>query len=232
MGCDIHCYGERRVNGAWQVFDGPRDSFSRYDENAEVIGEDGEPTGERMRRPLTVYSGRNYALFTILAGVRDYGGNQERISNPRGVPPDVSPEVGAIFRAWGVDGHSHSWLTLRELVAWRWSEKLTRSGWLDAHSCAEWKARDFADDPYSWCRDGYFRKVSRERMEKFIAGKSVVELAGMSDEGGTPYVHMDWQVMRASVAPDFVTETLHYLHRFVPEGGTLDDVRIVFCFDN
>jgi hypothetical protein len=230
MGCDIHCYGERRVNGAWEVFDGPLSSWSRYERKHEEEDDEGNVIATR-RIPLPVYSGRNYALFTILAGVRDYGPREsKRIADPRGVPDDASADYLFIVESWGVDGHSHSWLTLRELAAWPWGEKFKRKGLVDAYYYAEWKARDFRDDPLSWCESASGKLVSRAVMEKHIEGKDRADLRGAMLDG--PYVRMTWEVARASAAPDFVNETLHYLHRFVPEGGTLDDVRIVFLFDN
>lgn len=61
------------------------------------------------------FYGRNYRLFGALAGVRDY--NMETISDfAKGLPVDVSTEVCGISDEWGVDGHSHSYLTVKELI--------------------------------------------------------------------------------------------------------------------
>lgn len=61
------------------------------------------------------YVGRNYILFGALAGVREY--NMEIISDfAKGLPVDVSTEVCGILDSWGIDGHSHSYLTVKELI--------------------------------------------------------------------------------------------------------------------
>ena len=61
------------------------------------------------------YVGRNYRLFGALAGVRNY--DMEIISDfAKGLPVDVSTEVCGISDSWDVDGHSHSYLTVKELI--------------------------------------------------------------------------------------------------------------------
>lgn len=62
--------------------------------------------------------------FAWLCGVRD--GMEEdmpRFSRePRGLPPDLSVPVWDEVNRWGGDGHSHSWLTLKELET-TWKEQ-------------------------------------------------------------------------------------------------------------
>jgi len=53
---------------------------------------------------------RNYELFAKLAGVRGEG------PKPLGVPQDVSDLANAMIAGWGVDGHSHSYLSLAEFT--------------------------------------------------------------------------------------------------------------------
>lgn len=61
------------------------------------------------------YVGRNYTLFGALAGVRD--GSMEIISDfAKGLPVDVSTEICNMSDDWGMDAHSHSYLTAKELV--------------------------------------------------------------------------------------------------------------------
>jgi len=61
------------------------------------------------------YLGRNYRLFGALAGVRDY--NMDIISDfAKGLPVDVSTEVCGISDEWEEEGHSHSYLTVKELI--------------------------------------------------------------------------------------------------------------------
>ena len=63
------------------------------------------------------YGGRCYALFGILAGVRDetnpmIGG----LNYPRGMPTDASAEISGLEDEWGVDGHSWNYYTVGELL--------------------------------------------------------------------------------------------------------------------
>jgi len=74
------------------------------------------------------YSDRNYGLFAILADVRNghgfagvrTGEPTVPISAPRGVPDDASDGYRDEVRQWGEDGHSHTWFTLAELLAYDW----------------------------------------------------------------------------------------------------------------
>lgn len=104
MGCDIHAYKEKFINGKWQT----ADVWEPYDYGEEK-GQD-VPFSKR-------FHGRNYNLFGLLAGVRNRQGDVQL--TPRGIPFDVSPEVQAENERWDADGHSHSYLYLHELKALR-----------------------------------------------------------------------------------------------------------------
>ena len=82
-----------------------------------------------FHRPLVdhPYDQRDYALFAILADVRNGLDEFTPIAEPRGVPDDASPEYRAEVAVWSGDGHSHSWLTLKELQAYDW-HKTTCTG--------------------------------------------------------------------------------------------------------
>lgn len=62
MGCDIHCYIEYKAKDSnrWRGFGG------------------------------RINPGRNYSLFTKLAGVRDYSGGKIAFIPPRGMPEDAA----------------------------------------------------------------------------------------------------------------------------------------------
>jgi len=57
-----------------------------------------------------------FGTFGFLADVRNYSAVPP-ISQPRGLPDDVSSEVPERDETWGSDGHSHSWLSVAELVS-------------------------------------------------------------------------------------------------------------------
>lgn len=89
MGCDIHVFIEERYrhDGRWVPV---------YSEELRVW--------------------REYRVFAILANVRnDYGQHWEPISEPRGLPKDVSPEV-RVGLLDNTDYHSHSWISQDEFV--------------------------------------------------------------------------------------------------------------------
>ena len=72
-----------------------------------------------IRNPFTnqPYGGRCYSLFGILAGVRNQsnpmiGGEYEL----KGIPDDASEVVRNVSDEWDIDGHSHNYFTLRELL--------------------------------------------------------------------------------------------------------------------
>ena len=72
-----------------------------------------------IKSPFTdqPYGGRCYSLFGILAGVRNtsntmIGGE----FNLKGVPDDASPTVKATSDEYDLDGHSHNYFTVQELL--------------------------------------------------------------------------------------------------------------------
>ena len=59
---------------------------------------------------------RHYALFSVMANVRNYPRTHQPISEPKGLPEDVSELTKMCSDYFGVDGHSHSWLSAKEIV--------------------------------------------------------------------------------------------------------------------
>ena len=73
---------------------------------------------------------RNYAFYAALAGVRN---NIEitPISEPKGMPPDVSMMSEAESKEMGRDGHSHSWLSYKEIKEYDWLQNIGDSMLID-----------------------------------------------------------------------------------------------------
>jgi hypothetical protein len=135
MGCDIHAYKEKLVDGKWVTADQWVDA---YGDGADV------PYKQR-------YTGRNYDLFGLLSkGVRrcfDYS------FEPRGIPADACPEVAAIIARWDCDGHSHNYLTLAELKekqAFLQATTMPISGIKDPQGLALLEASIASDGPTDW----------------------------------------------------------------------------------
>jgi hypothetical protein len=129
MGCDIHFFTERKTSS--NNYKGPKDlSEDRNIKIEEII--DNRPVEERwvsadewefddeywnVPYSKEFYNGRNYYLFSILAGVR---GDDEPIAYPRGIPEDCSSGYSYVTNKWDGDGHSHSYFTLKELLEVDW----------------------------------------------------------------------------------------------------------------
>jgi hypothetical protein len=90
MGCDIHCYAEKRTKDGWEMISG-----------------------------LCPFDWRNYGMYGFLADVRNYS-SVPPIAEPRGFPDDASEEVQALKEDWDCDAHSSSWLTVNELLTFNY----------------------------------------------------------------------------------------------------------------
>src|SRR5689334_7537807 len=98
MGCDIHTYREKFIDGKWVTAD-PWEA----DEYEDVDGRKAVPYKK------AAFHDRNYNLFGLLAGVRN---ELPQSLAPRGMPWDASEEVRKACEDWDSDGHSHSYLYL------------------------------------------------------------------------------------------------------------------------
>lgn len=109
MGCDIHLYTEMRrtINGEAKWVNIDHFKLSPY--------YDGKDNAEKKYGIIRLYDTRNYRLFTILAGVRNYGDSDVVISPPKGIPADCSNMVAEEAEYWKLDGYSESYFTLKEL---------------------------------------------------------------------------------------------------------------------
>jgi len=103
MGCDIHTFVEIRKGDTWRMVKRPR--FSERDYSS------GEIEKNSTERP---FDWRNYGMFGILANVR--WDDVEPISQPKGLPEDMSKGVKKNWDAWDGDGHSCSYFTAKELI--------------------------------------------------------------------------------------------------------------------
>ena len=71
------------------------------------------------------YGGRCYRLFGLLAGVRDTSMEMVVPDRYDQLPDDVSDELQNISDDWGMDGHSHNYLTLKELMDSKYNKMTT-----------------------------------------------------------------------------------------------------------
>lgn len=238
MGCDIHLRVEKRVNGQWTPAEPMR--RNRY----------WEPGGDEPElEPVRFYDGRNYDLFAILANVRNGRGFAGvstglgfiPISEPKGLPIDVSPDVEKDSESWGSDGHSHSWITLRELLDFDWTQKTYKEGWITPLIAEEWlRRKPWEPAPSQYCGGVAGQDVihiSIDDMEKSL--KAIKDSlsdrydhkayeAAITKAMPWTYAQARWEVDYARACKTFWFETMPKLLRV----GKPDDVRLVFWFDN
>jgi hypothetical protein len=62
-----------------------------------------------------IFDVRHYGLFGWLANVRNYSGIKP-LSEPRGIPEDISDAVKRQLECWAMDAHSCSYLTGEDLL--------------------------------------------------------------------------------------------------------------------
>ena len=214
MGTDIYMMAERRIKGKWytitdKVFLGYGNSLTNCP-----------------------YPFRNYNLFAILANVRNGEGfagcfTGERFNpiedSPKGLPKDINPHtLDGLCKGYGT-----TWFTLKELKDYDWTQKNKTFGFLSekeyANSIAQGKY------PASWCGwiqgDG-IKIVSEAYMKKLIKGT-------VKHKKGIDYWCECWFPAKtyAQAAGTFYTNTMPILESLIPEGGSDEDIRIVFNFD-
>lgn len=128
MGCDIHLFAEvkprrtllHRIVFFWKKTKWK--NIDRWTKNKYFEPGNGEPFLEIESENRFYTGGRSYNLFSALCGVRSECFNDPvSISEPRGLPDDVSQEVLEESQSYGSDGHSHNWNTLKELKEFDWS---------------------------------------------------------------------------------------------------------------
>lgn len=153
MGCDIHVHVEYKK----VLFTGyDADNKPQY-ESKWICGDYfhknpyfGSDEYEKEWSLVGLCDSRNYAMFSILANVRNYG-KTEYIDEPRGIPEDVTEMVKEDAENWGVDGHSHSYLTLKELIDFHnKSLPLKRRGMISPQSQKDLDEKGIT--PEMWCQ--------------------------------------------------------------------------------
>lgn len=225
MGCDIHAYIEVKENEEWKHYDW-RNQFidGKYS--------DGSPSydySKMMDYPL--YIGRNYDLFAILANVRNgrgfagilTGTGFKPIDMPRGLPQDVCKEVQEISDGWDVDGHSHSWLLLKELIEYDYDNQFTTQYAVVNKKEYQTFKQNGKPDYYSGDVSGSrVIKVSNAEMEQIISGQLGQE------EGKEYYTQITWNESYKESVGNHWFEVLKEMKKL----GSPENVRLVFFFDN
>lgn len=237
MGCDIHLYVEtRQQDGTWKA----QGEFVRNEDD----GEEGW-----MECKTRFYSDRNYDLFAILADVRNgrgfagikTGEGFNPISEPRGVPGDASPEYKQIVEQWDCDGHSHSYHTLRDLLDYDWTQETGKQGWVTLKEWVSWSRwdREQGLGPKSYCggiSGQDVKHLDAEAMDALLVKMRALETKEQVDafinETSNTYGLAQWGTPYYRAASHFLSDTVPKLLKLAGGTAGLDDVRIVFFFDN
>ena len=141
MGADIHFFVERLASD--NNYEGPRETSEERDRKIEdliggtkpverwVSADRWELEGGEWYLSWDLYGERNYQMFALLADVRN-GGLIDPISEPRGIPDDAS--AGYLYKVnqWDMDGHSHTYYTLQELLEVDWESYDFAEGFIEA----------------------------------------------------------------------------------------------------
>ncbi len=175
MGCDIHCYKEKFVDGKRIAAD---EWVDQYGEGLDVKWEDR-------------FTDRNYNLFGLLSkGVRY---KHPFSFEPRGMPFDACPEVAKLNKEYGCDGHSHSYLFLHELRSMQQylaTATVKISGLKHPVELAALRASIASPEPtnwellYSYCQgtsDPTYERFEIDVPASFIAGCGLETLVKMFD---------------------------------------------------
>lgn len=220
MGTDIHMIAEVRKNGVWQTI---LDNIFVEWEGTQFEAQTCVPYGDR-----------NYNLFAILADVRNgigfagirTGEKFNPISEPKGYPEDISEES---YNFLGDDWwhHSASYFTLKEIFDFDWTQIHRDFGVVSE--------KDYRDHvmkgelPDSWCGDisgPDYIKISEVEMVDLIQGYYPRE------EGKYYYTSCYFAPETYADSAQHFLKNMNILKNFIPENGTLEDVRIVFDFDS
>lgn len=203
MGCDIHMHLEYKKNGKWWCGNYYRINPYYYEKGSN------EP---KYTKECWCES-RDYGLFATLANVRNYSGN-DYIDDPRGLPEDVTAEVEEDSDYWGIDGHSHSYLTLRELIEYRDNNPfLKRSGLVSKEEYDKYK--NFGTDPSEWCR--WSNAEGLEYLEWEVENKALYNLIDKLKERAND-LFLIYDFMWSRNKEECMKKA--------------EDIRIVFWFDN
>lgn len=210
MGCDIHVCLEvkrypyedkKRENGFWVN----ADKWTVDEDHIKYPEE--YPNRFHIDYDDRIYKGRNYCLFSVLANVRNYW-NIEPISKPKGLPVDVSLETKQESDNYGTDGHSHSYLTLKEILDYK--------GW-----DREEESTDFAFDSEQ------VNKLKEKYKDKYLRC-----------EGSSVGLQVYYKTDIKELCGEFYYGTLETMkknlrsHSIPNYQTTEDDIRLVFFFDN
>lgn len=200
MGCDIHTFVEikKHINGENRWVSADHFRLNPYFDAKD----DSEPEYEAVN----IAADRDYNKFYQLAGVRGYEHDNKKISEPKGVPDDACQYYLSQCDKWEGDAHSHSYVTLKEVIDFRSAIKPTKvSGMIPEKT----KALLDGDGvkPEFWCQ--------------------------ATNQAGWTYA--EWEDVFDSLKPvqdEMIDRAKEFYYRESEIDEWSENIRIVFFFDN
>lgn len=218
MGCDIHLFVEQKIHNVWvrvpnekgprhPYYRGPANSY--FDKNAWDVG-------------------RNYRLFGLLAGVR--ANSIESISDPKGIPSDVSQGIKLEWEKWYGDAHTPSWYSLSELLNVK-NNKVIFKGFVNIKQYKEFKNEG---EPFDWAlniKDVSFTFNVGKNQVKIISNDEMERIINLLvfDDGLTYCTEIVWEVPYSKISSHLFDVLVPAMQQLDPNP---DNVRMVFWFDN
>jgi hypothetical protein len=248
MGCDIHIYVEtKNSKGDWDAIDGPN-PWKKWNEDH---GYSTEGESDRCYEGW-IYSGRNYTLFSWLADVRNgiksflneeaTGHYVVPLAEPRQLPEDCCEYIRDELD--DCDIHSRSYFTFAELLkGFEDIQDVKYKGLVGPGEYEEFKKNGH---PGSWCGGSSAFILTNEEMDKYLAGETVQGTKkgprswdGKSlgrdtlkdvkkDDGEFVQTCVEWTMPIKESVEGFIDNIKEAAKLF----DNLDDVRVVFGFDN
>lgn len=260
MGCDIHMKAEffDESTQSWKV---AKQDYEHPCEYCNGTGRDDRKQDEKCWRCAGTkncrddwYEGRNYDDFAILADVRNgrgfagirTGDGFNPISQPKGIPEDATEEVVEYLESYGPDGHSHSYLTLKELLDFDWTQTTGHMGVVSADVYYDWwKRLGKKGFPATWAGGIHgrnVRNVSNSRMETLFED-GTIPIPSKTPGQLTPELMVEskyittvqWTETYKESASNLWREhgTIPLLQRYAEKKGLKPEhLRICFFFDN
>lgn len=202
MGCDIHMHIEYKKGGRWICGDYFRKNplHGRY-------------AGEPEYTLVGFHDNRDYDLFATLANVRNYG-KTDYISEPRGLPDDITDDVKAMADDWDDDGHSRSYLTLREIIDFNNTHHQIKQAGMISPEAA--KALDeHGTPPTEWCQ---YTNIKTWVRREWSTENDVLDPLIEAIKQRAAELHVIWDFLWDRNPEEAYEEA--------------DNIRIVFWFDN
>lgn len=172
-----------------------------------------------LHTPEPGYTWRDYGMFGILAGVRMRGFNP--MAKHRGLPKNVSKEVKELADEYGGDGHTHSYLTLKEILDYDYDQTIPLHGVLSAKKYDQWDKKstpylDYANSEYVLMPEAYKLLKQNNALDKNV----------------DYYIKTTWNSPYRSFVNGDWWAFVERLKGYAEEFGGNENVRYIFWFDN